>query len=129
MRCPGLLLACSCLLALVVLPLRGSAQGVAFLTGELEASWGGGQQGSSLLPLGGLSKPAAASMSACRLPSAAAAKVPLLSGVQVPPVDTPSEAFWNATVVGDRCHWTLQVCAPAEGQREPRQAGEQGLLM
>lgn len=40
MRCPGLLLACCCWLPLL-LPHGGAAVGVAVLTGDLEASWGG----------------------------------------------------------------------------------------
>ncbi|PRW39278.1 dynamin-related GTPase isoform A [Chlorella sorokiniana] len=34
---------------------------------------------------------------------------------RVPPVNTPSEGFWNATLIGDRCDWTLQANATLNG--------------
>lgn len=55
---------------------------------------------------------------------------PSLLRKQVPPVDTLSEALWNATVTGDRCHWTLQAgegCdAPAKACRRGSAAGVRG---
>ncbi len=58
----------------------------------------------------------------CCLPNAPGAALLLCSShrtvAQVPPMDTPTEAVWNATIVEGRCHWTLQVGVAGARQRQ-----------
>lgn len=120
----ALLLACLCALAL--LPCGGAqgqtSEGLAVLAGEKEASKGqqavcrGRQAQTKHRPPPPVPDACAQSANPAEPAQGLAFNnsmqlYPMFSFIffQVPPVDSLSEGFWNATLVGDRCQWTLQV--------------------
>lgn len=115
MKTPLLLLAA----CLVALPLRRAAEAGAVLTGDDQARPGVQARGAGTFhPAGWARRRVGRAEGGERAPSTPACRS-FSSKPQVPPLNTATSGSWNATLVGDRMEWTLEVGGQPAGRRGP----------